>query len=130
MFCLHTFTTLAHPDLIFLSETQIFSSDLNYCMSLFRGEYSWKLNSEEKLDPQSLLCPRAGQWVEQWSCGKNLLPNILLFIQLQQQAFFPLFTLKNEYVHFPVVKECFKSVETKFPEILDFPQFYCYFSYF
>ena len=51
MYSLLTFAKLTSPDLVFLSEPQIFTSDLTNCMSLFNGEYSWELNSEEKLDP-------------------------------------------------------------------------------
>ena len=51
MFSLKNYTDLESPDFVFLSEPQIFSSDLAYCMSPFRGEYSCELNSAEKCDP-------------------------------------------------------------------------------
>ena len=50
MYSLATFTELESPDLIFIAEPQIFSSDLQDCMAPFRGEYSWELNSENKYD--------------------------------------------------------------------------------
>ena len=50
MYSLAKFTDLTSADLVFLSEPQMFTSDLPICMAPFRGEYSWELNSEEKLD--------------------------------------------------------------------------------
>ena len=40
------------PDLIFLSETHIFCSDLMYCMSYFKGEYCSESNSEDRHNPE------------------------------------------------------------------------------
>ena len=37
--------------MIFLSEPMVFSSELPYCMEMFRGEYSSELNSEDKHSP-------------------------------------------------------------------------------
>ena len=48
MYSLVTLTELESPDLIFLAEPQIFSSDLHDCMAPLRGDYSWELNSEDK----------------------------------------------------------------------------------
>ena len=38
------------PDLIFLSEIQMYRYDLSYCMSYFQGKYCCELNSEDKHD--------------------------------------------------------------------------------
>ena len=43
------------PHLVFLSEPQIFQSDLSTCMDYFRGEYSFTLNSEDSNDPDIAL---------------------------------------------------------------------------
>ena len=51
MYSLKTFTELASPDLVFLAEPQIFTSDLPHCMSPFRGEYSCELSTDERDDP-------------------------------------------------------------------------------
>ena len=57
---LKNFIELTDPDLIFLSEPQIFSSDLPYCMSMFQGDYCSDLNSGEKSAPDlSLVKGRA-----------------------------------------------------------------------
>ena len=50
LYSLKNFVDLTSPDLIFLSEPQIFTSDVSHCMTPFRGEYSSELNSEEKRD--------------------------------------------------------------------------------
>ena len=50
LYSLRKYTDLTQPDLIFLSEPQIFQSDLHHSMSLFKGEDSCELNSEEKFD--------------------------------------------------------------------------------
>ena len=52
---LHGFINLVNPDLVLLSEPMIFASDLDYCMSIFKGEYSFHLNSEDRLDPEIAL---------------------------------------------------------------------------
>ena len=44
-----------NPHLVFLSEPQIFQSDLSHCMDYFHGEYSFTLNSEDSHDPDLAL---------------------------------------------------------------------------
>ena len=43
---------LQAPDLILLSEPQIFATDIDLVLTHLRGEYSWFLNSEDKHDPE------------------------------------------------------------------------------
>ena len=50
LYSLRNFTDLTKPDFIFLSEPQIFTSDLPHCMSHFGDEYCSELNSEDKFD--------------------------------------------------------------------------------
>ena len=52
LYSLKRVTSLIKPNLIFISEPQLFISDLTNCMSLFRGEYYCELNSEDKFDPE------------------------------------------------------------------------------
>ena len=40
-----------HPDLIFLSEPQLFACDAEIVMSHMMGEYCYFLNSHDKLEP-------------------------------------------------------------------------------
>ena len=55
LFGLNDLVDKTNPHFVFLSEPQIFSSDLPYCMSLFRGKYCFELNSEDKHDPEAAL---------------------------------------------------------------------------
>ena len=48
-------------DIIFLSETQIFSSDFHHCMSPFKGEYCAELNSEDRHDPDRAMAKSKAQ---------------------------------------------------------------------
>ena len=50
LFSLKQFITLYKPDLVFLSEPQIFQMDLQTQMNYFRGEYCASLNSEDLYD--------------------------------------------------------------------------------
>ena len=43
------------PDLIFLSEPQIFMSDLPYCQKFFQGDYCSELNSEDKYEVEKSM---------------------------------------------------------------------------
>ena len=49
---LKTFLDTENPDLVFLSEPQIFLPDIADYMTYFKGEYCWELNSEDKVDPE------------------------------------------------------------------------------
>ena len=51
VFSLKHFMKITNPDFLFLSEPQIFQHDLSQLMQHFQGEYTWSLNSEDKLDP-------------------------------------------------------------------------------
>ena len=50
VFSLRNLVDKTSPDLIFLSEIQLFSSDVSHCMSMFKGEYICEINSEDKHD--------------------------------------------------------------------------------
>ena len=50
IFSLRNIVDQTSPDLIFLSEIQIFSSDVSHCMTLFKGEYNCEVNSEDVHD--------------------------------------------------------------------------------
>ena len=45
------FSTVHQPDLIFLSEPQIYQNDVELAMKYLIGEYNYSLNSEDVLDP-------------------------------------------------------------------------------
>ena len=47
---LNHFLTAYSPDIIFLSEPQIYSCDVGSLMDFFRDRYSFLLNSEDKYD--------------------------------------------------------------------------------
>ena len=48
------------PQMVFLSEPQVFNCDMELLSSPFRGQYSFLLNSEETSNPELALdCPRA-----------------------------------------------------------------------
>ena len=49
------FTDLYHPQLLFLSEPQIFQSDLQNLTKYFKGEYTTVLNSEDLHNPDLML---------------------------------------------------------------------------
>ena len=52
---LRMFTDLYHPQLLFLSEPQIFQSDLQNLTRYFKGEYTTVLNSEDLHNPDLML---------------------------------------------------------------------------
>ena len=54
VFSLRNIIDESSPDLVFLSEAQISTSDLPHCMSFFKGEYCAELNSEDKYNAD---CP-------------------------------------------------------------------------
>ena len=43
------------PDWVFLSETQIFVSDIDLCLDYFKGDYESYLNSQDRFDPEMPL---------------------------------------------------------------------------
>ena len=51
IFNLKHFCTLYNPDLVFLSEPQLFQCDADALMETFRGSYNFDLNSSDKYDP-------------------------------------------------------------------------------
>ena len=55
LFNLKNFTDLYKPHLVFLSEPQIYQSDLPAIIKYFRGEYSFTLNSEDVHYPELCL---------------------------------------------------------------------------
>ena len=89
MYSLSTFTKLKSPDLVFLSEPQIFTSDLTNCMALFRGEYSCELNTEEKLDPDFAMTKSkaAGGTMVLW---KKSLDKYITVHQSDSSSFLPI----------------------------------------
>ena len=50
VFNLKYFTDIHSPDIIFLSEPQIFAHDVDLVMSYLQGEYCFTLNSADKYD--------------------------------------------------------------------------------
>ena len=57
---LRHFTILHKPDLIFISEPQIYQNDVELTMVHLRGEYNFALNSADNYDPElPLVKPRA-----------------------------------------------------------------------
>ena len=52
LFTLKNYIEVSNPDLVFISEPQIFTSDLPLCSSHFKDEYCMELNSEDKLDEE------------------------------------------------------------------------------
>ena len=66
VFALKDFTEMYSPDLLFLSETQIFQADYQAYMKFFSGEYSSSLNSEDLLNldiPMISTRPKGGTLV-------------------------------------------------------------------
>ena len=60
LFSLRNFTDLHQPHIIFLSEPQVFQSDLPAISKYFKGEYHLSLNSEDLHSPElSLTSVRA-----------------------------------------------------------------------
>ena len=86
LFSLRNFTDLHSPHLIFLSEPQLFQSDLPLLVKYFKGEYSVALNSEDLHKPElSLTSSRAkGGTMVLWS--KKLDP--YLTVHLPKSASF------------------------------------------
>ena len=56
IFNLKYFISLSSPDLLFLSEPNLFSHDLGPLMKHLGDEYSWYLNSEDKFDNEAPFC--------------------------------------------------------------------------
>ena len=52
IFSLQYFVRKADPNLIFISEPQIFQFDLKLAMKHLSGEYDYSLNSDDKFDPE------------------------------------------------------------------------------
>ena len=55
IFGLKHFLDIEKPQLVFLSEPQLFSFELNYCLKYLQGDYCCALNSEDKGDPELSL---------------------------------------------------------------------------
>ena len=89
IFNLKHFTQTYHPDLVFLSEPQIFTHDVKNVMGYLKVEYSYSLNTADKYDHElSLIKNRAsgGTMV----CWKNYVDPyvtpILYHLQLSSQS--------------------------------------------
>ena len=76
------------PDLVFLSESQIFQSDINLSMNYFRGEYSFSLNSEDLHDPELAFLKNKskGGTLVMW---KQSLDPYITLIPVDTPAFLP-----------------------------------------
>ena len=55
LICLRHFLDQNLYDFVFISEPNVFTSDLKNCMALFRGDYCWELNSEDRYDQDIAL---------------------------------------------------------------------------
>ena len=64
------FLSQLKPNLIFLSEPQVFSRDIKRLMSLFSGSYKFILNSEDSHDPDLPMdrLRAKGDTVAMWDC--------------------------------------------------------------
>ena len=80
---------LCSPDFAFLSEPQIFTSDLPHCMAPFKGEYSYELNSEEKVDPLLAMSKSKanGGVLAMW---KKSLDKYVTVVKVDSSSFLPL----------------------------------------
>jgi hypothetical protein len=56
------FITIHQPDLIFLSEPQIFQHDLDLLMMPLKGDYNFAVNSSDKFDPELPLVKSRSTW--------------------------------------------------------------------
>ena len=88
LFSLKTFTDLHKPDLVFISEPQIFQSELQHCMNYFSGEYSSSLNSEDFHNPELALfkTKAKGGTLVMW---RNCLSPFITVIPVDTPAFLP-----------------------------------------
>ena len=60
IFNLRDLLNIEAPHMIFLSETQIFQSDINHCVNYLAGVYSYHLNSEDQFDKDlPLVSPKS-----------------------------------------------------------------------
>jgi hypothetical protein len=81
LFSLKSFTDQYCPDLVFLSEPQIFQIDLESNMDYFKGDYSFSLNSKDLYDMDlPLTCSRAKGGLS--LCGKLLFTPTSVFTKL------------------------------------------------
>ena len=80
---------LSKPDIIFLSEPQIFFSDLKYCSAYFQEHYKCELNSEDKYDSEiAMTKSRAmGGTMIFW---KRTIDKYVSAIPVQSTSFLPL----------------------------------------
>ena len=89
IFNLKHFTEIYHPDLIFLSEPQIFTHDVEHVMGYLKGEYSYSLNTADKYDHElSLVKNRAngGTMV----CWKSCLDPYITPLPVSSPSFLPI----------------------------------------
>ena len=134
LFSLKNFTDLHRPDLIFISEPQIFQSDLQNCMTYFYGDYSSSLNSEDFHNPDLALSKTKakGGTLVMW---KNYLSPFITIIPVDTPAFLPvLLTIphflpsihialylptagkETQYVHeLSELKVCVEALQQRFP---------------
>ena len=90
LFSLKNLINKAKPDFIFLSEHQIFSSDLAYCMSIFKGEYSCELNSEDKTDDATIAMSKSRAKGGTMAMWKKSLDQHISIHRLTSTSFLPL----------------------------------------
>ena len=77
------------PDLVFISEPQVFQSDIDILMMTVKHEYCYSLNSDDLIDPDlPLLKSKAvGGTLAMWR--KEMDPHITVY-PVQSSAFIPL----------------------------------------
>ena len=88
LFSLKNIVDKTSPDLVFLSEVQLFTSDKSQCMALFKGEYNSEINSDDKHDVEiSLHNSKAyGGTMVMW---KKHLDKFITTIPVSSSSFLP-----------------------------------------
>ena len=134
LFSLKSFTDLYKPDLVFISEPQIFQSDLQHCMTYFCGDYSSSLNSEDFHSPDLALykTKAKGGTLVMW---RNFLSPFITILPVDTPAFLPVLLAiphllpsihialylptagkEAQYVHeLSELKVCVEALQQRFP---------------
>ena len=88
LYSLRKYVDAHQPDLIFLSEPQIFHSDLLSCMSLFKDDFHGELNSEDKFETEIAMTRTrsTGGTMVMW---KTTLDSYITVHQVNTTSFLP-----------------------------------------
>ena len=132
-------TEKAFPDLIFISEPSIFTSDLRVCMSLFRCKYCWELNSEDRYDQEAAMTKSRtiGGTMTMWKASMDkyvtvsslvltsFLPVILSLpgcpVSVHIALYLPTAGREAEYVEqLALLSNCIKELRVKYEDCLIF----------